>query len=399
MIVPYLQDLEVKDKRVLMRVDFNVPMDASGKITDDTRIKEALPSIRYILDHGGSVVLMSHLGRPKGKIDLTFSLKPVAVRLSELLHQPVLFAQDCINDATQKLSKDLKKGEILLLENLRFYPAEENPEIDPTFAQRLAKLGDFYVNDAFGAAHREHSSTATITRYFSGKSAAGLLMQKELNFLNQLVHNPKHPFYAIIGGSKISSKIGVLKSLLSKVDTIFIGGGMAFTFFKAQGIPIGNSIFEEKSLSTAKEFLESCAKNKITIFLPEDLVIADAFKENANTKIIATKEGIPSGWQGMDIGPQTREKWALELKNGALVFWNGPLGVFEFPPFALGTNAIAKALASYNTLRIIGGGETVSAINALGISNKFSHVSTGGGASLEFLEFGELPGINALIIK
>ncbi|MES2345298.1 MAG: phosphoglycerate kinase [Chlamydiota bacterium] len=396
MNIPCLQDLKITDKCILVRVDFNVPMDASGNITDDTRIKEALPTIHYILEQGGSIVLMSHLGRPKGKVDPAFSLQPVAQHLGKLLNKPILFAQDCVGSKTAKQAKELKRGEILLLENLRFYAAEENPDLDKAFAQKLAHLGELYVNDAFGAAHRVHSSTVVITQYFPGKKAAGLLMQKEINFLSKLIQEPKRPFYAIIGGSKISSKIGILKSLLSKVDSLFIGGGMAFTFFKAQGIEIGDSIFEEKSIATAKEFFQLCEEKNVTIFLPIDLIIADAFKENANTKIIPSKMGIPPGWQGMDIGPETRKHWEKELKNGAMIFWNGPLGVFEFPSFAGGTHEIAKVVADLKALTILGGGETVSAINALGLSNKFSHISTGGGASLEFLEFGELPGINAL---
>lgn len=387
-----LQDIPLKGKKVLLRVDFNVPF-KDGKISDDTRIKEALATIQHILKEGGSVILMSHLGRPKGKSP-ELSLAPVAKRLSELLHTPVHFASDSIGPDVEKMAANLKNGEVLLLENLRFYPAEEDPKKDPTFAKKLSALADIYVNDAFGTAHREHSSTATIAQYFPKKAAAGLLMQKEISFLGSLVQNPKRPFYAIIGGAKISTKIGVLESLLSKVDGIFIGGGMAYTFFKAEGIDIGNSICEDDAIETAKKFTAKCTKVKL--WLPEDVVIADAFKENAAMRVVSIKEGIPPGWQGMDIGPNTVKEWEKELKNAKTVFWNGPLGVFEFPRFAKGTDEIAKFLSELKATTVVGGGDSVAAVNQLHLSKKFSHVSTGGGASLEFLEMGHLPGIDAL---
>lgn len=390
-----LQDLSLQGKRVLMRVDFNVPQDKGGNITDDTRIKEAIPSVEFVLTHGGSVILMSHLGRPKGKIDPVFTLEPIVKRLSTLLKKPVSFARDM--EQAKELSKKLSSGEVLLLENLRFNPAEESPEKDPSFAEELASLGDLYVNDAFGTAHREHSSTATIAKSFPGKAAAGLLMQKEIAFLSQLTTSPKKPFYAIIGGAKVSSKIGVLKSLITKIDGVFIGGGMAYTFLKAQGIEIGNSLFEETSLDEAREFINKCAQKGITIWLPQDVAIGKEFKEDTESQIVKTSAGIPPGWQGLDIGPETLKEWEAVLQTSATVFWNGPLGVFEFPRFAQGTNGIAKTLSQLpNATTVVGGGDSVSAINALGISNKFSHVSTGGGASLEFLEFGQLPGINTL---
>ena len=394
-----LQDLDLKEKKVLMRVDYNVPLNKDGSIADDTRIKESLPSVQYILNAGGSVILMSHLGRPLGTLDSRFSLALCAQTLSSLLHQPVLMAEDCIGEKVEKMAHDLKPGQVMLLENLRFYPAEEKPSSDPTFAKKLAQLGDMYVNDAFGTAHRAHSSTATIASFFPQKAAAGLLLQKEINFLEPLFSHPPSPFYAIIGGAKISTKMGVLKSLLSKVNGIFIGGAMAFTFFKAQGISIGNSLCEEDQLTAATAFLQECAQKKVTVCLPQDIVIADAFQEDAHSRTILSKEGIPQGWQGMDIGPKTLQEWQNALKNAATLFWNGPLGVFEFPPFAKGTERIAQLLAHLSATTVVGGGDSVAAINRLNLSSQFTHISTGGGACLEFIEFGHLPGIDALSAK
>lgn len=387
-----LRDLNLENRRVLVRVDFNVPLNEKGEITDDTRIKASLPTIRYILDKGGRVILMSHLGRPKGK-DPALSLKPCATRLSELLHKDVALAPDCVGPEVEKLANSLKNGEILLLENLRFHSAEEKPESDPSFAEKLSKLGDIYVNDAFGTAHRAHSSTATITRYFPGLSAAGFLLEKEIQFLGSHFANPQHPFYAIIGGAKISTKLGVLTSLLAKVDALFIGGAMAYTFFKAEGIPIGNSLYEEELIAQAKKFMQQA---KIPIFLPKDLVIAD---KSSHHKVISVTEGIPEGWEGVDIGPLTRHEWANTLRNARMVFWNGPVGIFEKPPFDHGTRAIAEALAKLNATTIVGGGDSVAAINQLGLENKFTHISTGGGATLEYIEYGHLPGIDALSKK
>jgi phosphoglycerate kinase len=394
-----LADIPLKGKKVLMRVDFNVPQNKDGSIADDSRIKEALPSIKYVLDQGGSLILMSHLGRPKGKKDPKLTLAPCAKRLSELIQTPVAFASDCIGTAVENAVRELKSGQILLLENLRFYAAEEDPDSDPAFAQNLAQLGDVYVNDAFGTAHREHSSTASIAKYFPGKAAAGFLLQKEVSFLSSILSSPKRPFYTIIGGSKISTKMGVLNSLLSKVDGIFIGGGMAFTFLKAQGIPIGNSIHEDSFIENAKEFLKECQSKKVMLRLPKDLIIAEGLQDDAIVKCVSIKEGIADHWQGLDIGPATVEVWKSDLSKAATVFWNGPLGMFENPKFASGTNEIAKALSTLKATTIVGGGDSVSAINALGIAQKFSHVSTGGGASLEFIEFGRLPGIDALSDK
>jgi len=391
-----LQDLPVQGKKVLIRVDFNVPLAKDGSITDDTRIREALPTIQYVLNRGGSVILMSHLGRPKSKADVQLSLGICAKRLSQLLSAPVLFAPDCIGKEAEKMAGDLKNGQVLLLENLRFYPAEEKPETDPSFAKNLAQLGNYYVNDAFGTAHRAHSSTATIARFFPGKAALGLLMQKEISFLQPLIEAPKRPFDVIIGGAKISTKLGVLQALIGKCDTLFIGGGMAYTFLKAEGIEVGESLLEETLIVQARAFLNECEKRQIQVYLPTDFVVADAFRSDATYKTLSVREGIPKGWQGMDIGPETIRTWIQALKGAATVFWNGPLGVFEMPHFARGTKEIAEAIAALKATTIIGGGDSAAAVNSFGLSNYFSHVSTGGGAALEFLELGHLPGIDAL---
>ncbi len=385
-----LKDLSLTGKRVLMRVDFNVPQSKDRGITDDSRIRAALPSIQYVLEHGASLILMSHLGRPKGK-DLSVSLAPCAKRLSELLHKPVAMAPDCIGPQVEALAQKLQPGQVLLLENLRFHEGEEEPEKDPSFAKALARLGDVYVNDAFGTAHRAHASTAVIASYFSGCSAAGLLMEKEIIQLSRLLDQPKRPFYALIGGAKISTKMGVIEKLLTHVDALFLGGGMVYTLLKAQGIAIGDSICEDKCLEVAKRIGQSPK-----IHLPTDLVIADAVGSDAHIRTVGLKEGIPAGWQGVDIGPQTVSTWAPQLIKGATVFWNGPLGVVEVPPFAKGTRGLAEALTGCKGTTIIGGGDSVAAIEQMGLGNRFTHLSTGGGAALEFLEFGHLPGIDAL---
>ena len=375
-----LKDLSLKGKRVLMRVDFNVP-----SIADDSRIIASLPSIQYILNQGASLVLMSHLGRPKGK-DPSLSLAPCAKRVGELLHKPVQMAPDCIGPVVEKMAKALQPGQILLLENLRFHAGEEAQ--DPEFVAGLAKLGDCYVNDAFGTAHRAHASTAAIAKYFPGKSAMGFLMEKEIKALSPLLSNPGRPFYAIIGGAKISSKIGVIQKLLERVDGLFIGGAMAFTFLKAQGITIGNSMCED---------LKTVPKGNI--HLPIDLVIADAFSNDAKRQTVPTQQGIPPGWQGMDIGPQTVAAWGRLLKPAATIFWNGPVGVFEMPNFAAGTRKVAELLANSKAMTVVGGGDSVAAVEQMGLGDKMTYLSTGGGASLEFLEFGHLPGIDALSDK
>lgn len=392
-----LSDMPLQGKKVLMRVDFNVPLKEDGSISDDTRIVQSLKSIKYILEQNGSLILMSHLGRPKAKTP-SLSLEPCAKRLSELLKIPVILAPDCIGPSVEKLAKNLKPGQVILLENLRFYAAEENPESDPSFAKKLASLGDIYVDDAFGTAHRKHSSTYTIAKYFPQKALAGFLLEKEISFLGSHLSKPKKPFYAIIGGAKISSKIGVIKKLIDKVDELFIGGGMAYTFFKADGINMGKSIVEDEEIPTVKEIRKKCAEKKVTLNLPLDLVIASDFKNDAETKTIPI-ENIPPSYQGMDIGPKTIELWSKKLKKAATIFWNGPLGVFEMPNFAKGTSMIAKALSETKAITIVGGGDSVAAINELHLQNKFTHLSTGGGASLEYIEYGTLPGIEVLSDK
>ncbi len=386
-----VRDLPLEGKRVLLRVDFNVPMDPEGRITDDTRIRASLPTIEYILSHGASIVLMSHLGRPKKK-DPHLSLAPCAKRLSALLKRPVMMAPDSVGPLVEKKVEAMEKGDLIMLENLRFYEGEENPEKDPSFVSALSRLGDVYVNDAFGTAHRAHASTCVIAKYFPGKSAAGFLMEKEIEQLSYLLENPERPFYAILGGSKVSTKVGVIKHLLDRLDALFLGGAMAFTFLKAQGIEIGASLFEEEEIKIAREILAKKQK----IFLPIDFVIADQINETAIKKVALASEGIPAGWIGVDIGPQTVKSWSKELMNAKTVFWNGPLGVFEVAPFAKGTHEIALALSHSSAKVTVGGGDSVAAIHQMGLEKKFAHLSTGGGASLEFLEFGHLPGIDAL---
>ncbi len=394
-----IQDLLLTGKKVLIRVDFNVPLNKDGTIADDTRIRESVPTIQHALQQGAAVILMSHLGRPKSKKDVPYSLGICAKKLSQLIPAPVFFATDCIGKDVEKLVHDLKGGEVLLLENLRFYPAEEDPSLDPNFAKELSKFGDFYVNDAFASAHRKHSSTAVIAQYFPGKAAMGLLIQKEILHLEPLLKKPAHPFFVLMGGAKISSKIGILKSLIKKIDALYVGGGMAFTFLKAQGIDIGDSIVEEKALVEAQNILQECQAGKIPLQLPLDVVIADGFRNDATFKTIRVTDGIPKGWMGMDIGPETVQAWVADFQKAATLFWNGPVGVFEFPHFARGTQELAKAIAGLTATTIVGGGDSVAAINNLGLSSKFTHVSTGGGASLEYLELGKLPGIEALSDK
>ena len=387
-----MKELDVANRRVLVRVDFNVPLDKEGNITDDTRIVAALPTIKYLIDHKAKVILASHLGRPKSK-SKEFSLAPCAKRLSELLKQPVKLAPDCIGTQVEELAGKMEPGDVLLLENLRFYPAEEKPELDPSFSQNLAKLADFYVNDAFGCAHRAHSSTAEIAKFFPGKKAAGFLLQKEIDFLDSVVKNPERPFFAVIGGAKISTKIGVLKALAKQVDVLLLGGGMAYTFLQAKGIQTGDSIVEKDMIDTAKEILAS----EVKILLPVDFVVATGFSNDAPFKIVDADAGIPDGYQGVDIGPNTVQNWTAALQSAKTVLWNGPLGVFEMPNFAKGTKSIASAIATLQgATTIVGGGDTVAAIQETGLTDKFSHISTGGGATLEYVEFGTLPGIEAI---
>ena len=391
-------DLDLPGKRVLMRVDFNVPLDSEGRITDDTRIEASLASIRYVLEHGASLVLMSHLGRPKGKTP-ELSLAPCAARLSELLGINVTLAPDSVGLQVEELANNLQPGEVLLLENLRFHPGEEAPDKEPDFVKNLAKLGDYYVNDAFGTAHRAHASTAHITQFFPGRAASGFLLDKEIEFLGSTFKDPQKPFYAIIGGAKISSKIGVLKALLNKVNALLIGGGMAYTFFKAQGYSIGNSICEDEYIPAAKELLEQAKAKGVKLLLPIDNVVADRPQNGAKTLIVESSKGIPDGYQGVDIGPQTIHLFRQQIQDAATLFWNGPLGIFEQSEFAKGTQAIALAVAQMDATTIVGGGDSVAAIDAAGVGEKITHLSTGGGASIEYIEFGKLPGIDALSDK
>ncbi|HVP35799.1 MAG TPA: phosphoglycerate kinase [Terriglobales bacterium] len=392
-----IDDLKLKDKRVLVRVDFNVPLNEKKEVADDTRIVESLPTIKKILSEGGKAILMSHLGRPKGK-DPNLSLAPVAQRLEKLLGKPVKFVDDCIGEKVEKAVSELKSGECLLLENLRFYPQEEKN--DPEFAKSLAKLGDVYVNDAFGTAHRAHASTEGVTKYFK-ECAAGYLMQKELKYLSMALSQPKRPFVAILGGSKISGKIDVIKNLMNKVDTLLIGGGMAFTFYKALGKEIGTSLVEADKVELAKEILQEAGKKNVDLELPLDFVIAPEAKEDASTKVV-DKDNIPSGWKGLDIGPKTEELFKQKIDKANTIVWNGPMGVFEVDKFARGTMGVAKELAEVtrkSTVTIVGGGDSVAALAKVNLEKKMTHVSTGGGASLEFLEGKTLPGIAALTDK
>ncbi len=391
MVLNTIREADLKNKRVLIRVDFNVPL-KDGKVTDATRIVAALPTIRYILDQPGtSLVVMSHFGRPKGKKNPDFSMVPVGKKFEELLGRPVKVASDVIGPVVKKEVEALKPGEILLLENVRFYPDEEanNPE----FAKELASFGDIYVNDAFGTAHRAHASTEGVAHFLP--AYAGFLIEKEVKFMAPLLEKPDKPFVAIIGGSKVSSKISVLESLVKTCDTIVIGGGMAYTFLKVQGHAIGKSLVEDDYLDTAKNFLAAAAKKGVKVILPVDHVCADNFAEDAKPVTVDAID-IPENLMGMDIGPKTTKAIVDALKTAKSVVWNGPMGVFEFAAFAKGTEAVAKALAASGAITVVGGGDSVAAINKFGLADKISHVSTGGGASLEFLEGKVLPGIKAL---
>ncbi|MCK4404097.1 MAG: phosphoglycerate kinase [candidate division Zixibacteria bacterium] len=393
-----IDDIELKDKKVLVRVDFNVPLDEKGEVANDKRIVASLPTIKKILQDGGKAILMSHLGRPKGKKVPEMSLVPVAKRLEELLGKPVRFVNDCIGPEVEKAVSELKSGECLLLENLRYY-AEETDN-DPDFARKLANLGDIYINDAFGTAHRAHASTEGVTRYFK-QCAAGYLMQKELKYLGMALANPQRPFVAILGGAKISGKIDVISNLMDKVDALLIGGGMAFTFYKAMGKEIGKSLLEPDKIELAKELLKKAEDKKVKFMLPEDVVVAPEAKEDAPSQVVG-KDNIPPDWQGLDIGPKTLEKFAREIENAKTVVWNGPMGVFEINKFATGTIKIAQELAKITqkgATTIVGGGDSASAVAKANLKDKLSHISTGGGASLEFLEGKTLPGVATLTDK
>ncbi|MFA5689399.1 MAG: phosphoglycerate kinase [Kiritimatiellales bacterium] len=410
-----LKDLDVKGKRVLMRVDFNVPV-KDGRVTDDTRITAALPSINYVLDNGGSLVLMSHCGRPKGQKNPEFSLKPAADRLAELVNANVTLAPDVVGPEVKALVDAVKPSEIIVLENLRFYPEEEGKvkladgatdaekaaaKADmkvkqDAFAKELAGYGDVYVDDAFGTAHRAHASMAVVTKYFK-QNAAGFLLEKEIEYLGKALENPQRPFVAIIGGAKISGKIDVVTNLLDKCDAILIGGGMAYTFYKAKGFNVGNSLVEEDRVEMAKEILQRAEAKGVKLMLPVDNVEADKFDAAANTRIVG--ENIDDGWMALDIGPKTIAQYSAEILGAKTVVWNGPMGCFEMEPFAKGTFAVCRAVADSGSISIIGGGDSVAAVNKSGLANKMSHVSTGGGASLEFMEGKALPGIVALTDK
>ena len=394
-----LPSLDMKDKRVLIRVDFNVPMNKDGTIADQTRIQACVPTIEYCTQHNAKVILLSHLGRPKGP-SKELSLKPCADALSKLLKKPVQFAPDCVGEVAKKAAFALQPGEILLLENVRFYPAEENPEEDPTFVDAIAELGQCFVNDAFGCAHRSHSTTTLLATKFPDESAMGLLMQKEVEALSKAFLSPTRPFVAIIGGAKISTKLGVLKALLKQCDTLLIGGAMSYTFMKAQNITIGLSPFEEKMVGEAKNLLEFAQSKGKTLLLPEDEVVTDSIESPKIVQTISWKDGIPTGMKGADIGDQTIAAWKPYIQEAKTLFWNGPLGVFEKNSFAKGTKEIASLIAqeSKHLFSVIGGGDSISAINQMGLESSFNHLSTGGGASLEFIEFGTLPGIEALRI-
>ncbi len=385
---------EIKGKKILVRVDFNVPLDDKLNITDDTRIRAAIPTIKYLSDKGGRVILVSHLGRPKSGPDDKLRLAPVAKQLQELIGKPIAYVKDCIGPEVEKSVAALTDGDIILFENVRFYKEEEAN--DPGFAKKLAALADLYVNDAFGTAHRAHASTEGVTKYLKGY--AGFLMEKEIKFLGQLLNNPPKPFVAILGGAKISGKIDVVENLLPKVDTLIIGGGMAYTFFKARNVSVGNSLVELDKIPVAKEILKKAIDLSKTIMLPIDHVVADKFDANANVQTV-TRGGIPDGWQGMDIGPETVKKFGHAIKKAKTIFWNGPMGVFEFDRFSNGTIGIAKLVAAATekgAISVVGGGDSVAAIEKAGLADKFTHISTGGGASLEFVEGKVLPGIAAL---
>jgi len=386
-----VKDINVNGKKVLVRVDFNVPLDENNKITDETRINAALPTIQYLLDNGAAVILCSHLGRPKGEFNMKYSLAPVAARLKELFPGKVTFAEDVIGESAAKALEELKAGEIVLLENLRFHAEEEKNNAD--FAKKLASYADIYVNDAFGTAHRAHASTAGVADYLP--AVAGFLIGKELDIMGKALENPERPFVAILGGKKVSDKIGVINNLLEKVDTLIIGGAMAYTFFKAMGLETGKSLVEEEKIDLAKSLIEKAQAKGVKMLLPIDTLVADKFGEDANVKVV-DRDAIPADWEGLDIGTKTRELFADAVKSAKTVIWNGPMGVFEIEKFAGGTKAVAAALAECDGTTIIGGGDSAAAVEQLGYADKMTHISTGGGASLEFLEGLELPGVAAL---
>ena len=387
-----IQDIDVSGKRVLVRVDFNVPLAEDGTVSDDKRIVAALPTIRYLLEHNAKVILCSHLGRPKGQVNPKYSLAPVGARLSELLPDTkIWFAEDTVGESAKTAIDDMKDGEIVLLENVRFYPEEEKN--DPEFAKKLASLADIFVSDAFGTVHRAHASTVGVAAYLP--AVAGFLIGKELGVMGEALDNPKRPFVAILGGAKVADKIGVIKNLLGKCDSLIIGGGMAYTFLKAQGYGIGTSLLDAESIDLAKDIMAEAKAKNVNFLLPIDTVVATEFDANAEHKVVPSTE-IPDGWMGMDIGPKTAELFKKTIVEAATVVWNGPMGVFEFPAFAEGTKKVAEACAECAGTTIIGGGDSASAVKKLGFADKMTHISTGGGASLEFLEGKTLPGVAVL---
>ncbi|KOO37136.1 phosphoglycerate kinase [Priestia koreensis] len=386
-----VRDIDLKGKRVFCRVDFNVPM-KDGKVTDDTRIRAALPTINYLVEQGAKVILASHLGRPKGQVVEELRLNAVAERLQQHLGKDVAKADEAFGENVQKQIADMNEGDVLVLENVRFYPGEEKN--DAELAKSFAELADVYVNDAFGAAHRAHASTEGIAHHLP--AVAGILMEKELDVLGKALSNPERPFTAIIGGAKVKDKIGVIDHLLDKVDNLIIGGGLAYTFIKARGYEVGKSLLEEDKIDLAKSFMEKAKANNVNFYMPVDVVVGDDFSNDANTQIVPI-ENIPSDWEGLDAGPKTREIYADVIKNSKLVIWNGPMGVFELDTFANGTKAVAEALAeSTDTYSVIGGGDSAAAAEKFKLADKMNHISTGGGASLEFMEGKELPGVVAL---
>ena len=386
-----IRDIDLKGKKVFVRCDFNVPMDENQNITDNRRIVSALPTIKYLIEQNCKIILSSHLGRPKGEVKPEFSLASVAKELSKLLGQEVLMAKDVIGESAKTLAANLKEGQVMLLENVRFH--REETDNDPEFAKQLASMAEVFVNDAFGTAHRAHASTEGISHYLP--SVSGFLIEKELKFLGDALNNPVRPFVAILGGAKVSDKIGVIDSLLEKVDTLMIGGGMAYTFFKAQGYGVGNSLCEPDKCELALSLMKKAKDKGVKLLLPVDTVIGKEFKPDTESKTVAWTE-IPDGWEGVDIGEKTIEMFKDELKTAKTVIWNGPVGLFEFDKFAVGTNSIAKALADLNATTIIGGGDSAAAVEKAGLADKMTHISTGGGASLEFLEGKKLPGIECL---
>ena len=385
-----LKDITLNGKTVLMRADFNVPLDDDKNITDDSRIRAALPSVNYILDNGAKLVLMSHLGRPKGEVNPEYSLDPVAKRLSELLGKEVSKTDDCIGPSVAEVVSNMSEGEIVLLENLRFH--KEEKENDPEFAKELASLGDVFVEDAFGTCHRAHASTVGVTEYLP--SVAGFLVQKEIEYFEKVTNNPDKPFCLILGGAKVADKIPVIENMLDKIDYLLIGGAMAYTFLKSRRKEVGASRLEEGMLETVKMIFEKASSENVSILLPEDHVVAQAIKNGAETKVV--EEDIPDGWIGLDIGPATIKRYKNIIKESKTIVWNGPVGLFEMPEFSTGTKELAECMAGLDAITVIGGGDTAAAVNQLSLGEKMSHMSTGGGASLEYLEGKKLPGIAAL---